>query len=90
MYATFESNFGIKCLFAKYLKESCERDVHKHYSSKYFTKYTVIRKISSISEAILTAVLCERVTKYVISKYCVFVVALLVPPLYISYTLQFI
>ena len=35
---TFENNFEIKQIFAKYFKESCGLGSDQHYSIKYFPK----------------------------------------------------
>ena len=39
VFDTFDNNLEIKNAFRKYLKETCEKCLDKHFHFKYFPKY---------------------------------------------------
>ena len=44
-FDAFENNFGIKREFTIYLKESCWFASDQHFSSEYFHKVLLVKKI---------------------------------------------
>ena len=44
-FDAFENNFGIEHKFPKYLNESCRFASDQHFSSEYFHKDLLVKKI---------------------------------------------